>query len=212
MADTANHTIRKLTTDGTNWFSSTIAGLANNPGSADGTNSGAHFKDPQAIAVDANTNVYVADTLNNTISLLTFDGTNWITSTISGSAGVFGSADGSGGAAQFFRPMGILTDPTGHLFVADSFNNTIRQLAFADTNWVTTTIAGQAGSFGSADGTNAAATFANPTTLAVDSSSNVYVTDTASSIVRELSPAGTNWVATTIAGQSLCFWQCGRHQ
>src|SRR6516225_2956048 len=61
------------------------------------------------------------------------------------------------------------------------------------------TIAGNAG-YGSADGTNSAALFHDPTTAAVDRAGNVYVADTSNSTIRKLSPEGTDWVCTTIAG------------
>ena len=67
VADEGNNTIRRLAPAGTNWVVFTAAGLAGNPGSADGSGSAARFNGPYAIAVDGNTNVYVADSLNSTI-------------------------------------------------------------------------------------------------------------------------------------------------
>ena len=61
VADTYNYTIRKLAPTGTNWFVSTIAGLAGSLGYADGTNSRARFAYPYGVAVDSRGNVYVAD-------------------------------------------------------------------------------------------------------------------------------------------------------
>jgi len=103
VADTHNHTIRKLTPDGT---VTTIVGLAGNNGYADGTNSAARFYHPQSLAVDSAGNLYVADTDNYVIRKLTPSGTNWIVSTLAGSAGNPGSGDGIGGAARFNSPRG----------------------------------------------------------------------------------------------------------
>src|SRR5712664_1155566 len=58
VADRNNHTIRKLSPSGTNWVSSTIAGLAGYQGCSDGTNSDARFFYPSGVAVDTSTNVY----------------------------------------------------------------------------------------------------------------------------------------------------------
>src|SRR5471032_1731179 len=65
-----------------------------------------------------------------------------------------------------------------------------------------TTIAGQVGVIGSADGTNRGATFDGPHSVAVAGSGAVYVADQLNHIIRQLTPAGTNWLVTTIAGQA----------
>src|SRR5487761_2582361 len=83
------------------YYWTTIAGLAGNPGSADGTNSAARFRAPQGLALDENLNVYVADTGNSTIRKLTQIGTNWVTTTIAGLAGSPGTADGTNSDARF---------------------------------------------------------------------------------------------------------------
>jgi len=67
VADYLNDTIRRVVPAGTNWLVTTLAGLADSPGSADGTGSAARFANPSGAAVDANGNVYVADSANNTI-------------------------------------------------------------------------------------------------------------------------------------------------
>jgi len=70
----------------------------------------------------------------------------------------------------------------------------------AGTNWVVTTLAGLAGSSGSADGTGSAARFEDPGGMAVDSAGNVYVAETGKNTIRRVTPVGTNWVVTTLAG------------
>lgn len=184
---------------------STIAGTAGVVGSADGTNGLASFNFPGGLTVDSSGNLYLADILNQTIRRISPSRTNWIVTTLAGQAGVLGSTDGTNGDALFDRPNGIALDPGGNLFVADHYSHTIRKAASAGTNWIVTTIAGLAGAHGSTDGTNSDARFWSPTGITVGTNGHLYVTDTANFTVRELAPAGTNWIVSTIAGTALNF-------
>ena len=179
----------------------TIAGTAKLSGSADGTNGGAQFTWPEGVAVDAHGNVFVADDFANTIRKAAPAGTNWVVTTIAGTAGNYGSANGTNGVAQFDEPVALAVDIHSNLFIADFGNNIIRKITPLGTNWVVKTIAGTANSVGgSADGTNGFAQFNGPTALAVDTHSNLFVTDSFNNTLRKISPVGTNWVVTTIAG------------
>ena len=181
----------------------TIAGLATNIGSADGTNSAARFNQPMGVAVDTNGNVYVADMFNDTIRKITPVGTNWVTTTIAGLAEHDGIADGTNSVARFEWPYGVAVDADGNVYVADTLNHTIRKIVPVGTNWVTSTIAGSSGHHGTTDGTNSAARFYQPYGVAVDSGGNLYVADMANDTIRKITPVGTNWVVSTIAGQAL---------
>ena len=122
--------------------------------------------------------------------------------TIAGKAGNSGAADGTNDAAQFYWPYGIAEDTHSNLYVADANENTIRMLTPVGTNWVVTTIAGTPGvSSGDADGTNGAAVFDIPYGIVVDANSNLFVGEYGGSTIRKITPVGTNWVVTTIAGQ-----------
>jgi sugar lactone lactonase YvrE len=188
VADTWNHTIRQVTSAG---VVTTLAGSAGNYGSANGIGSSAQFNQPQGLAVDGTGNVYVGDTGNQMIRLVTPGGA---VTTLTGSAGNYGSADGTGSGASFWNPQGIALDSSANLYVADSFNNTIRQVTPAG---VVTTLAGTAGSLGSADGTGAAARFWQPQGVAVDSFGNVCVADSANGTIRRIASGA---VVTTLAG------------
>src|SRR6266540_3755481 len=186
VADTENNTIRKITPAG---VVTTLAGLAAITGSDDGTGSAARFYFPWGVATDSSGNVYVAD--RSTIRKITPAA---VVTTLAGEAGNGGSADGTGSAAQFSAPYGVATDSSGNVYVADTFNSTIRKITPAG---VVTTLAGQAGSYGIADGTGSAARFHNPQGVATDSSGNVYVADSFNHTIRKITPAG---VVTTLAG------------
>jgi streptogramin lyase len=156
VTDAAN-TLRRLAPVGTNWVVTTIAGQAGHYGTSDGAGTNALFSGPAGVTVDLNENLYVADEFNETIRRLAFNGTNWISSTLAGSPGIRGSADGTNGAARFGAPVGLAADTSGHVFVADVNNNNVRQLTLAGTNAVVTTLAGVGP--GSADGTGPSARF-----------------------------------------------------
>lgn len=165
VADTYNHTIRKVTPSG---VVITLAGLAGQSGSTDGTGSAARFYYPQSTATDTSGNVYVADTRNNTIRKTSSVG---LVTTLAGSAEGSGSADGTGGAALFFRPSGVTVDNAANLYVADSSNCTIRTVTPAG---VVATLAGTAYHGGIDDGTGSEARFMTPQGVAADGAGNVY--------------------------------------
>ena len=203
VVDAIANDIRQVAPLGTNWVVTTIAGT-NYPGggSDDGTNQAAQFYGPASIALDRFNNLYVADGGNNTLRKITPVGTNWVVTTIAGTASPNtsgGSADGTNGVAQFYYPSGIAVDAAGNLYVADTYNDTIRRAAPVGTNWVVTTIAGTAGRRGSDDGTNQNAQFFLPDGIAVDGSGNLYVADGGNNTIRKMTPVGTNWVVSTIA-------------
>lgn len=202
VSDVGNSTIRKVTPMGTDWVVTTLAGKAGSSGSADGTNSTARFNGAWYIAVDNAGNVYMAEWKNHTIRKVTPAGTNWVVTTLAGKAGSSGSADGTNSIARFNGPISVAADNAGNLYVGDLLNHTIRLVTPVGTNWVVTTLAGKAGSPGSADGTNDAARFNRPGHVEVDGAGNLYVADFMNDTIRKVTPVGTNWVVTTLAGKS----------
>ena len=127
IADFSNNLIRLVSAAG---VVRTLAGGGGSggggptaPGASDGMGTSALFNGPAAVTVDALGNVFVADSANNAIRLISPIG---YVSTIAG--GVSGSANGVGAAAGFSTPVDIQLGPTGIAYIADSGNNLIRVL------------------------------------------------------------------------------------
>lgn len=186
VADILGHTIRKITPAG---VVTTFAG-GSFAASADGQGTKAKFNFPADVAVDAAGNIYVADGGNDTIRKITPSGN---VTTLAGSAGQEGNADGVGSFARFRSPQGVAVDGNGNVYVADSRNDAIRRIT---PDGHVTTIAGNGGP-GRLDGTGTAASFYRPSGITVGNGGNLYVADTDNCMIRKITPAG---VVTTIAG------------
>jgi sugar lactone lactonase YvrE len=179
VADFNDHTVRKITPAG---VVTTLAGFAGDGevGDRDGTGIDARLFFPTGIAVDSAGNIYVTEQQGYTIRKITPAG---VVSTLAGTFGVAGSADGTGSAARFFYPVGIAVDSGGNVYVSEILNQTIRKITPAG---VVTTIAGAAGVTGSTDGPGAVSRFSNPADLAIDSTGNLYVADNFNSTIRKI--------------------------
>jgi TolB-like protein/Flp pilus assembly protein TadD len=189
VADTNNHLIRKITPAG---VVSTLAGRAGEPGSEDGPGTAARFRFPTSVALDREENAYVADFANHTIRKITPEGT---VSTLAGSAGEPGSADGAGTTARFNQIHGVSVDGAGNVYAADFGNHTIRKISANGA--VVSTLAGLAENPGSTDGAGNVARFSAPYDVAVDDNGIVFVADTSNHTIRRITPTG---VVTTLAG------------
>jgi sugar lactone lactonase YvrE len=181
VAEVANGTIRKISPAGQ---VSTLAGLAGNPGTNDGTGDNAQFRNPWGVAVDRNGMVYVADTSSSTIRKISPAGA---VSTFAGLAGNSGFSDGSGNQARFWNPHGVAADSAGNLYVADTANNTVRKVTSAG---MVSTLAGRAGSPGLADGAPGVSQLRHPQGLAMTRYGVLYVADTDNHAIRVLTQTG----------------------
>jgi sugar lactone lactonase YvrE len=174
VADSGNHCIRKIS-------GGTVATFAGSPqvwGSADGTGTNAQFNAPCGLRFDAHRILFVSDANNNTVRRIT---TNGVVTTFAGAAGQDGTADGVGNAARFRSPAEMAFDAQGNLYVADSFNQTLRKIT---TNGVVSTVCGAAGAAGAASGTNGVGRFFNPYGLVVAADGSLVVVDSYNELVR----------------------------
>jgi len=105
-------------------------------------------------------------------------------STLAGTAGQRGSTDGTGAAARFDSPQGVVLDGAGNLYVADTDNHTIRKVVVAMGE--VSTLAGTAGQSDSKDDIGAAARFNFPSGIASDGAGNLYVADTNNQTIRKV--------------------------
>lgn len=188
VSDTYSAVIRQITPEGT---MTTLAGSGNG-GCSSGMGSSATFYQPQGMSVNAAGIIYVADTVSAIISKVTPEG---LVTAVAGACRQWGSADGTAPVARFAGPGDVAVGAGGVLYVADSFNNTIRQIS---ASGVVTTIAGAASVSGNADGTGAGALFASPSAIVADTNGDLYVADTGNSEIRRITPQG---VVTTLAAQ-----------
>lgn len=191
VADFGNHAVRLVAAGAV----STLAGGLGQPGFADGTGNQARFNGLGGLAFDSAGNLFVADWDNHVIRRITPAG---VVSTFAGSPGVAGSDDGTGAAARFRNPNGLVVDAAGTVYVADWGNHTIRAITPAG---VVSTLAGTAGQAGSADGSGAAARFSQPSGLALLGSDRLVVGDQGNHTLRSVSKAGVVGTLAGAAGQ-----------
>ncbi len=180
VADSGNHSIRKISPDG---MVSTVAGKAGAPGTTDGAAAKARFNTPTDVKIDAAGNLYVADFENHSIRKITPDG---MVSTWAGVSGKEGNAEGAGRQARFRRPKALVFDAAGNLIVNDYGTMVIRRIT--PDGIVSTLSVGpekfdknrndQEIEYGEIDG------------MVADADGNVYVADRSNGKIRRISPSG----------------------
>ena len=192
VADERNHRIRVVSADGANV--STYAGDGVQA-FADGSTSTASFRSPRGIALAADGRLFVADTFNDRIRVISADG-----ATVSTYAGMGGQslADGSTSTASFNTPFGIAVATDGRVFVADTLNHRIRVISADGATVSTYAGSGNTGFFGGgfADGSTTTARFDSLVDVVLASDGRVFVAD--NNRIRVISADGAS--VSTYAG------------
>ena len=205
IADLANNVVREVSSS----IILTIAGAFNAGYYGDGTAAtSALLNSPASVALDSAGNLYIADYYNHAIRKVTL--ATKIISTVAGNGTRGYSGDGSvATSAQLFLPWGVAVDSAGNIFIGDSGNNVIREVASSGS--ITTVAGSTAGSAGYAgDGGAATSALLNgPGSLVVSSSGNVYVADTNNNVVRLLTASGSHALLGVTATHS-GFFQPGQ--
>ena len=194
IADTNNHVVRKVS-GGT---ISTIAGNAQQQGfyGDNGAAGSAGLDTPTGVAVDATGKVYVADSNNHRVRLLS--GATLSTFAGNGTAAYSGDGGAATSAAIAF-PLGVSLDGMGNIFVADSNNHVIRRVSSTGT---ITTIAGEGeqGFFGDAGGPNAAVLDTPSGVLPLNG--NVYIADLNNQRIRSTAATVLMFASQIVGTQS----------
>lgn len=193
VADSSNHRVRKVTTDGT---VSTFAGSS--VGFLDAQGTLAKFSSPTGVAFDSSGNLFVADSANHRIRKIVANGT---VSTMAGTA-TYGASDGPTSIAKFYYPSGVDVDAKGNIWVADSANALVRRI---DPNGYVLTVTGFEPGFGNGRG-RMAGRFNNVHDVAVAPDGSVFVADRDNHAIRRVWPDGTT---TTVAGNGIAGYADG---
>jgi hypothetical protein len=205
IADSGDNTVREVTPAGVirRTAGSGIAGLGYaGPGGFPATLSS--LDHPQDVAVNAQGDVFIADTYNNRVVEVTTRGQ---VTAIAGDGTAGYSGDGRLAAfAELNQPNGVALDAHGNLYIADSANNVIRRVD-ARTG-IITTVAGDytadkansgLGGFSGDNGPATSAQLNDPQGIAVDGAGDLFIADTFNNAIREVTPDGT---ITTVVNSS----------
>jgi uncharacterized protein (TIGR03437 family) len=182
IADTGNNRIRIIDTEG---YIQKYAGNGFAGRSGDGIAAlDASLNAPRALALDANGNLYIADTGSHMIRMVTSDG---IIHTVAGTGAAGFSGDGGSALnAELNSPQGMAFDTAGNLYFADTLNNRIRMITTEGIIW---TIAGS-GTHGDSGqwvvATDALLNF--PSDVHVGPDGNIYFIDAQNNRIKMLSP------------------------
>ncbi len=174
---------------------STYAGNGTRGFTEGGATSGAQFALPSGIAFDSSGNLVVADQVNQRVRQIATGGGNVTTIAGNGTAGFSGDGK-SATAANLFNPFSVAVDSSGGVYIADSGNHVVRKVSggniapYVGNNFLGPGFSGDGGR--AVDGQ-----LDSPFNLALDSSGNLYVSDTGNDRIRKITTAGT---ITTYAG------------
>ena len=179
----------------------TVAGTGSFSYSGDGgPATSATFYYPDGVAVDISGNIYIADTYNDAIRMVT-KSTGIITTVASTSTSGYSGDGGLATSATLYSPRGVAVDISGNIYIADTASSAIRMVT--KSTGIITTVAGtpQTGGYSGDGGPATSATFIDPSCVAVDLSGNIYIADTGNSAIRMVTMS--TGIITTVAGTGM---------
>lgn len=188
IGDTLNNRIREVS--GASKTISTIGGNGSESDSGQGAiSTNSQLSSNTGVASDASGNLYFCDSNNNRVKEIVVSTGNVINFAGTGIAGYSGDG-GSATAARLDQPSGIAVDAAGDVYISDTENNVVREVA-AGSGAISTVVGdGTRGYAG--DGAPATQAELNgPSGLAFQSSGNLLVVDSGNSAVRLVSTSGT---------------------
>src|SRR5579859_8271885 len=181
---------------------STVAGVGVSGFAGDGGQAAAaSLAFPAGLAFDGAGNMYIADASNSRVRKVAPDGT---ISTIAGT-GAFGFAGDSNVATKAImnRPYSVAVDKAGNLYIADTYNHSVRKVAASGGTMSTFVGNGQGQPDFGGDGSAASGAFLNtPTALVFDAAGNLYIADTLNNRIRKV---GTDGNINTFAGNGEAY-------
>ena len=197
IADDRQQVIRRV--DASTGIITTIAGTGAAAYGGDGQQArNAALSFPIGIAFDSLNNLYIADSQNNRVRVI--NASNQVITTLAGTGTAgFASSVQPATSALLNRPFGVAVNRSGYVFIADSVNNAIREVA----DGLIYTVAGQgpgAPGYSGDGGAATAATLQYPISVAVDAGENLYIADDNNNVIRKVTGDASHTIST-IAGQ-----------
>jgi trimeric autotransporter adhesin len=194
ISDAGNNRIRKIDLSGN---ITTIAGTGASGYTGDGgaaTNAALSY--PNGISVDGSGNIYFADNGNNVIREVIASSGIIVTIAGNGSGGYAG--DGAAAtAASLYGPVSLALDAAGNLYIADKFNNRVREVV-ASSGFITTVAGNGTAGYAGDSSVATAAELLFPTGVAVDAAGNIFIADFENSVIRKVIASSGN--IYTVAG------------
>ena len=158
IVDSVNQRVRKISGGAIN----TVAGDGTSGYSGDkAAATSAELLGPSAVAVDSSGNVYIADTGNHVIRMVSTSGT--ITTIAGNNTGGYTGDGGAAVDAELEFPTGVAVDAGGNVYIADSGNNAIREVSGGNINTIVGSSTGQV--------------LNDPVSVLVDSFGNLYISE-----------------------------------
>ena len=187
IADTGNNRIREISAS--TGIIITVAGNGTAGYSGDnGLATSARLNQPSAVTADSNGNIYIADTANSAIRKV--DTQTGIITTIAGNGTAgFSGDNGPASAAQLDQPRGITVDPIGNLFIADTGNQSVREIP-ASKGTIFTIAGNETAGYTGDGGLSYKAELDSPYATVIDTSTgNLYIADYGNGAVRKVLPS-----------------------